>query len=111
MNWNILTTEDQWNALLQASHAKPQVIYKHSTRCSISSVVKSRLERAAIPEDVDFHYLDLIAYRSLSNKIADDTGVVHESPQVILIRNGKSIYNESHGAIMMDDIVDESRRA
>ncbi|MGN6494348.1 MAG: bacillithiol system redox-active protein YtxJ [Agriterribacter sp.] len=109
MNWHILTTEDQWNALLEASYTKPQLVYKHSTRCSISAVAKSRLERAAAPEGVDFHYLDLISYRSLSNKIAEDTGVTHESPQVILIRNGKSVYNESHGAIMMDEIVDESR--
>lgn len=111
MNWTILTTEDQWNALLEASHAKPQLVYKHSTRCSISSVVKSRLERSAAPDSVDFHYLDLIAYRSVSNKIADDTGVVHESPQVLLISNGKCIYNESHSSIMMDEIVDESKRA
>ncbi|MGN6438845.1 MAG: bacillithiol system redox-active protein YtxJ [Agriterribacter sp.] len=111
MNWKILTSEEEWNALLEASHTRPQLVYKHSTRCSISSVVKSRLERAGAPADIDFHYFDLLANRWLSNKITEDTGVVHESPQVILIRNGKSIYNESHSAIMMDDIVDESRRA
>ncbi|MBX3255522.1 MAG: bacillithiol system redox-active protein YtxJ [Chitinophagaceae bacterium] len=111
MNWHILTIEDQWNTLLETSQTRPQLVYKHSTRCSISSVVKGRLERAGAPDDVDFHYLDLIAYRSLSNKIADDTGIVHESPQVLLISKGKCIFNESHSAILMDDIIEESRVA
>lgn len=109
MNWHTLTTEDQWNALLEASYSKPQLLYKHSIRCSISSVVKSRLERAGAPDDVDFHYLDLITYRSVSNKVAHDTGVVHESPQVLLLVKGKCVYNESHSAIMMDDIIAESK--
>ncbi|MBX2925060.1 MAG: bacillithiol system redox-active protein YtxJ [Chitinophagaceae bacterium] len=109
MKWQILTTEAQWNVLLEASYTRPQLVYKHSTRCSISSVVKRRLERTGAPDDMDFHYLDLIAYRSVSNKIADDTGVVHESPQVLLVTKGKCVYNESHSAIMMDDIIAESR--
>ncbi|MFT3705094.1 MAG: bacillithiol system redox-active protein YtxJ [Agriterribacter sp.] len=108
MNWNTLTTEEQWQAILQLSNTKPQLVYKHSTRCSISSVVKSRLERSWKPTDIDFHFLDLIANRSVSNKIAEDMNIRHESPQVLLIKNGVCVYNESHGAIMMDEIIAEA---
>ncbi|MFM9909935.1 MAG: monothiol bacilliredoxin BrxC family protein, partial [Chitinophagaceae bacterium] len=79
MNWNILTTEEQLADLLQKSFARPQVIFKHSTRCNISSTAKNRLEKIEAPAYIDFHYLDLIAYRTLSTKIADDLHVYHES--------------------------------
>ncbi len=107
MNWNILPTEEQLEAILKKSFSQPQVIFKHSTRCSISQVIKTRLGKAASIPNVDFHYLDLIAYRSLSNKIAEDLEVYHESPQVLLIQNGKCVFYESHMAIRMADIVAE----
>ena len=88
-----------------ASAAAPIVIFKHSTRCSISSMAKARLERAVAPEGLTFYYLDLIAYRALSNKIADSYQVPHESPQVLVIRNGECIYDESHSGILMDEII------
>ena len=104
MDWNILTAEVQLTELLEKSKVNPQLIYKHSTRCGTSSMIKNRLERSAAPAGVDFNYLDLIAYRSLSNKIAEDLKVTHESPQVLLIRNGECIYHQSHSAIYMEDI-------
>lgn len=112
MKWNKLETEAQWQQVLEDSRHKPQLVYKHSVRCAVSSVVKSRLERAAAPaEDIDFYYLDLIHHRSVSNKIAEDMRIQHESPQVLLIKDGKCIYNESHTAINMDDIISEAVRA
>lgn len=104
MNWKTLQTSEQLNELLELSGTRPQVIFKHSTRCSISKVAMTRLEKAAAPEEMDFHYLDLITYRSLSNEIAERLGVVHESPQVLLIRDGQPVYTESHMGITMDDI-------
>jgi len=108
MEWKKLTSEAQWSEILERSYQKPQVIYKHSPRCSISSVVKSRLERGDRGADVDFYFLDVIADRGLSRAIAEGMHVVHESPQVLLIRKGACVYNESHGAIMMDEIVEKS---
>lgn len=107
MNWSVLNTEEQLHSLIERSSSKPQVIFKHSTRCSISSVVKSRLEKSGIPEDMDFHFLDLIAYRSLSDMIANELDVHHESPQVLLLKNGECIYDESHMAIRMEDLVQQ----
>jgi len=108
MNWNILQSEQQLENLKKHSSDKPQVIFKHSTRCSISSMTKARLERSPEPEGLDFHFLDLIAHRSLSNKIAEDFRVEHESPQVLVIKNGKCVYDESHNAIRMDELVEKA---
>ncbi|MBL7718084.1 MAG: bacillithiol system redox-active protein YtxJ [Flavipsychrobacter sp.] len=105
MNWIPLTDEQQLETIKEESKTQPVVIFKHSTRCSISSMAKSRLEREQEPEQVKFYYLDLIAYRSLSNKIAEDFQVHHESPQVLLIKNGECTYEESHNGISMEDIV------
>lgn len=108
MNWSVLNTEEQLHSLIERSNSKPQVIFKHSTRCSISSMIKSRLEKSDTPDTIDFHYLDLIAYRSLSDKIAEDLQVYHESPQVLLIKKGECIYDESHMAIRMEDIEEQA---
>lgn len=68
-------------------------------------MVLNRLERAEAPATIDFYYLDLLAHRNISNKIAEDFQVYHESPQVLLIRNGECVYDESHMAITMDELI------
>lgn len=107
MNWKSLTTEEQLESIKQRSTETPQIIFKHSTRCSISSMAKSRLERATPPEQVDFYYLDLIKYRQLSNKVETFFMVTHESPQILLIRGGECVYDESHSGISMDEIAEQ----
>ena len=106
MNWREFTTEEALEEIKTRSAEKPQVIFKHSTRCSISSMAKSRLERAVAPEGIEFNYLDLIAHRNVSAKIADVFDVEHASPQVLIIKDGNCIYDESHNAINMDEIVE-----
>jgi bacillithiol system protein YtxJ len=108
MNWIPLQSENQLAEIREKSAGRPQVIFKHSTRCSTSAMVKSRLERGRTPDSIDFYYLDLINYRPVSNKIAADFSVRHESPQILLILNGECIYDESHIGITMDDIVERS---
>ncbi|MGG9971919.1 bacillithiol system redox-active protein YtxJ [Ferruginibacter sp. SUN002] len=107
MQWIPITLETQVEEIKKLSTQKPQLIFKHSTRCSISGVAKSRLERSIIPEGVDFYFLDLIAHKNISNKIAEDFSVYHESPQVLLIKNGECIFDESHSAISMDEIAEQ----
>jgi bacillithiol system protein YtxJ len=108
MSWITLETETQLNEIRERSTDRPQVIFKHSTRCSTSQLVKSRLERSKLPEAVDFYYLDLIRYRPVSNKIAETFRVDHESPQILVIRNGQCVYDESHLGITMDDILEQT---
>ena len=104
MKWIHLTDEGQLNELITKSQHKPQVIFKHSSRCSISAVAFQRLQKAQQPDNLEFYFLDLLAHRSLSNKIAETFGVHHESPQVLLIKNGRCIFDESHLGISMNDL-------
>lgn len=104
MNWIPLQDEKQLNEIVAASNNIPQVIFKHSTRCGISSMAKSRLDKKNAPEGINFYLLDLIRFRNLSNKIASVFGISHQSPQVLVINNGKCIYNESHSGISFDEI-------
>jgi bacillithiol system protein YtxJ len=108
MDWISLTSSAKLADIIEKSKHQPQLIFKHSTRCSISSMAKNRLERITPPENIDFYYLDLISYRELSTKIAEDFDVFHESPQVILIKNGECSYDESHSGINMDDIIEQA---
>lgn len=108
MNWISLTSEEQLAQIIEKSATVPQVIFKHSTRCSISSMVLDRLERSQAPSTVDFYYLDLIAHRNLSNRVAETFHVHHESPQVLVIKNGECTYDESHMGIRMDEVVEQA---
>lgn len=103
MVWNIIENETQLNNLIELSYTKPQAIFKHSTRCSISTMAKSRIDRSDVPA-IDFYYLDLIAHRELSNTISEKFSVQHKSPQILLIKNGECIFDESHTAIDIDEL-------
>jgi len=108
MKWQDLKTELELDQLIRDSATIPQVIFKYSSRCSISDVARNRLEREAVAGEIIFHFLDLIRYRTLSNEIEKRFGIRHESPQVLLIRNGKCIYDESHLSVNMKDILQHS---
>ncbi len=110
MNWKIIEDYNQVQNLVEASHQQPQVIFKHSTRCSISVMAKNRLERSGLPEQIQFHYLDLLQYRDISNKIAEQFSVYHQSPQILLIKNGECIFEETHSAISMDEIIEQAMK-
>lgn len=107
IKWKNLTAEEEIDLIKSESEVHPVLIFKHSTRCSISASAKDRLERKwddTQANGIVPYYLDLLNYRSVSNKIAEEFGVMHQSPQVLLIRNGKAIFNTSHMAINFDEI-------
>jgi len=108
MNWIELLKKEQLDTIRAESAGQPVIIFKHSTRCSISSMAKGRLDRSEPPQNILFYYLDLIRYRDISNAIAEEFHVHHESPQVLLIKNGECTYAESHGGITMDDIAEQA---
>jgi bacillithiol system protein YtxJ len=108
MNWNKLITLEQLEEIKLLSHQKPVLIFKHSSRCSISSMSLDRLLRNWKEEDqlkVTPFFLDLIAYRSISNQIEEIFGVPHASPQILLIKEGQSVYDESHFNISYPEIM------
>lgn len=100
MNWNALTDLGQLNEIVSLSNEKPVVIFKHSTRCSISRMALKQFENEFdLSDKVTPYFLDLIAHREISNDIASRFGVMHQSPQLLLIKGGKSVYDVSHSDI------------
>jgi bacillithiol system protein YtxJ len=100
MNWIPLVDLGQLNELILLSSEKPVIIFKHSTRCSVSRMVLKQFESEFDLEDqVTPYFLDLLEHRDLSNAIAERFNVLHQSPQLLLVKNGKSVYDASHSAI------------
>jgi bacillithiol system protein YtxJ len=97
-NWNKITSEEDLKKAVEQSYVNKIAIFKHSTSCFISKTVLKNFEKEIenINQKVDLYYLDLLAHRPLSNKIAEDFGVTHQSPQLIVIENGKAVNNASH---------------
>jgi bacillithiol system protein YtxJ len=98
MGWHRLDNFAQVGAIVVASAQRPQLIFKHSTRCSISAAAKYRLEDslAKLEGVYDLHFLDLIVKRDISSLVADRFDVEHQSPQVIVVNKGKAVYTSSH---------------
>lgn len=103
IEWNHLTDINQLNEVAELSKDKTVLLFKHSTRCSISSMALSRLEREWDKTEVVPYYLDLIAHRDISNEIANKFDVFHQSPQAIVLKNGKAVYDASHSGINFSD--------
>ena len=100
LNWNALTELKQLDSIVEESEEKPIVIFKHSTRCSISRMALKNFEREYSDENsASLYFLDLLSHRDVSNEIAQRFHVIHQSPQLLLIKNGQSVYDVSHSEI------------
>ena len=98
MNFYQLTPDIPFSEIEKQSTARTQLIFKHSTRCIISSMALKRIQQCSF-DKVDCWILDLLSYRDLSNGIADRYQIYHQSPQIIILKNGVSIANASHEGI------------
>jgi bacillithiol system protein YtxJ len=107
MNWTQLESTEQLNQIKQQQGYS--LIFKHSTRCSISMMAKRRFELdwEDLPADMPLYFLDLIRYRDISNQVAQLFQVHHESPQLLLIKDGECILDQSHGAISVEEAIGE----
>ena len=108
MNWNKLVDTAQLEEIDQLSQNKKVVIFKHSTRCSISSTALNRIERKWKSEDEQIaipYYLDLIVYRDISQATASRYGIEHQSPQVLVISDGKCVFSETHFDINYESLI------
>jgi len=101
IKWNDLTELQQLDTIVEESAETPVILFKHSTRCPVSRMALKNFENEySIKEgSAKPYFLDLIAHRDVSNEIASRFGVTHQSPQVIVVKNGQAVYNESHDAI------------
>ena len=105
--WQPLTQAEQLTDIVRESHEQPVLIFKHSTSCSISAAAKSKLERQwadAGLGNAKIYYLDLLRYRPISAQVAEQFGVRHESPQILLIQDGECRYDASHMGIRLGDV-------
>ncbi|MDG3582341.1 bacillithiol system redox-active protein YtxJ [Galbibacter pacificus] len=99
--WNPLNSMEQLDEIIEESRSVCAVIFKHSTRCGISRFALNNFEASYdIPEaSAKLYFLDILAYRDISIAVAEKFDIVHESPQLLLIKGGKVVHNESHGQI------------
>jgi bacillithiol system protein YtxJ len=105
VDWIPLVDLGQLNEIITLSAAQPVLIFKHSTTCGISRMAMRQFEsQFDLNAKVTSYYLDLLAYRTISNEVAARFGILHESPQLLLIQEGKCVYDVSHGAIAVDDL-------
>jgi len=106
MQWKNITDLEQISQIKQQTGYS--LIFKHSTRCSVSSMAKRRFELdwSVIPEDTNLYFLDLISYRDISAQIAETFQVQHESPQILLIKNGDCVLDASHSDISADEVAE-----
>ena len=105
MEWIQLNSMDLLDELLQASYKSPQIIFKHSTRCSISHMVLNRLGKN-LPK-ADYYLLNVIGDREISNFVANHFNITHQSPQLLMIYKGACIFNASHFSISRELVKQE----
>lgn len=110
LQWTTLESQEHLEDILRLSHHSPQVIFKHSTRCSLSQMARNRLERHKADHPLpSFHFLDLLKYRAVSNRIAEHFSVEHQSPQILVISKEQCIYHASHNQIQMEVLLQNAR--
>ena len=104
--WIPINAEGQLQEIKERSRIRPQFIFKHSTTCGISRMVINQFTDAYsfTENDVDLYYLDLLNYREVSNEVGYKFQVLHQSPQLLVIKNGVAVAHESHGAINSLDL-------
>ncbi|MGH2666486.1 bacillithiol system redox-active protein YtxJ [Flavobacterium sp.] len=105
--WIPVTDLDQLDDMADKSNEQSILIFKHSTRCAISRMALKQFENEynIAADKMKLYFLDLLEYRSISNEITERFGVVHQSPQLIVIKDGKAVYNASHSDIQAEDIL------
>ncbi|MTI87074.1 MAG: bacillithiol system redox-active protein YtxJ [Balneolaceae bacterium] len=110
-NWGLINSVEQVKDILAASESRPQVIFKHSSRCATSFFARNDLE--TFPEEekpnLDFHLVDVICNRGESMFIAERLAVRHESPQVFVLYKGRVIWNGSHHRVQSQNVIEAIR--
>jgi bacillithiol system protein YtxJ len=106
-NWKNIESDANFFEILENSVNRPQLIFKHSTSCGTSAHAEMKLEEGIeqLIAQADFNYLDLLRYRSISNLIAAELHVTHQSPQIILVINKQPVYTVTHNAIDVKKIL------
>ncbi len=104
--WNQLTSLGQLDEIVNESKSRPVAIFKHSTRCGISRMVMNQFEKSydIDPNQMKLYYLDLLSYRNISDEVGYKFQIMHQSPQLIVIKNGVAVANASHHSIQAGEL-------
>ena len=104
--WRVLSSINQLEEIKEQSKSTPVAIFKHSTRCGISRMVLRQFESNYSLNDAQLHlyYLDLLNYRSISDEVGYTFQVIHQSPQLIIVKNGTAVANASHHGIQAHEL-------
>lgn len=108
-NWEQIKTNEDVLAIIEKSKTKTQIIFKDSTTCGISAYAKERIigGNDLLVSKADFNYLDLLALRPVSAFIAEELNVIHQSPQIIVVKDGKATHSVTHHSIHPEKIAAE----
>lgn len=111
-SWKRIERLEDWERFKSASDQRLMAVFKHSTQCSRSAYAKHTLEQFFEhgAEPIELHYLDLLSFRSISNRIAEDLKVMHQSPQLILVHHQKAVAHASHEAINLTKMLQSAER-
>lgn len=105
ISWTPLLEAAQVDSTISKENEMPALFFKHSTRCSISSMALNRFEKEwSGSANCQLLFLDLLKFRGLSDMISERTGVVHESPQAVVVYRGEVVYQASHNGIIASEI-------
>jgi monothiol bacilliredoxin len=107
MHWIHLTDEDQLQKIVVRSEEKPQVIFEYSSCCDLSETIFQRLQNKRCPQHVDFHFLNLTGHADIAEKVSSIFHVAEVSPQILIIKDGECIFNESRAEICLEQIMDQ----
>jgi bacillithiol system protein YtxJ len=107
LNRITLTDIEQITAIKEKSYKRPQVLFKLGLRCGVSDIALKRMGKAGIIPNADFYFIDMLRFRKISDKITETFSVYHESPLVLLLKNGECIYDENHLGITMQELADQ----
>lgn len=102
-----IMNEEDWKLVRDESKKKPVFVFKHSTECPISAGAAYRTNvwlKKAHKDAPKIYFVKVIERRPVSQKIEAEVEVKHESPQLLLLKDGKSVWNTSHEAITSEAI-------
>lgn len=106
IEWMNIKTTDQYEELIRESFKKPLIIFKHSRSCGFSAMALRKFEKDFhTTNEINLTMVNVRVDRKISNFIAEQHQITHESPQLLFIKNGEVLYHASHSYINANEVL------
>lgn len=99
-----LTSNAEWEAVVERSYETPVLIFKHSSACGVSGRALRQIAQLTEDEDPPVYRVTVQQERALSDAIAAELGIRHETPQAILLKDGTPVFDASHFSVTAETI-------